>query len=115
MLRYHCQEGLPKWIFDELRSIQEVSHKYGDELSPEDLVETLAEELAPEYNLPPERLLDGTSLMFDYDPEAIKVSRRTTEENERICYHLTTQLNLHAISLLFRLSLTPTSTQEMRD
>jgi secreted Zn-dependent insulinase-like peptidase len=97
LLRYHCQKGLPKWIFDELKSIQEVSHKYGDEQSPDDLVETLAEELAPEYNLPPGRLLDGTALLFDYDPEAIKVSRMSTEEEERICYHCTTQLNLHTI------------------
>ena len=73
MIRYHCQKGLPQWIYDELRSIQEVAHKYDDEQSPEDLVETLAEELSPVYNLPPDRLLDGTSLLFEYDPATIKV------------------------------------------
>jgi secreted Zn-dependent insulinase-like peptidase len=76
MLRYHCEHGLPTWIYDELRSIQEVAHRYDDEQSPEDLVETLAEELAPEHVLPPERLLDGTSLLFEYDPAAMKVRTR---------------------------------------
>jgi secreted Zn-dependent insulinase-like peptidase len=75
MLRHYCHQpqGLPLWIYDELRSIHEVAHRYGDEQSPEDLVESLAEELAPAYNLPPERLLDGNELLFEYDPEKIKV------------------------------------------
>ena len=75
MLRYHhCeQEGLPLWIYEELRSIQEVAHKYSDEESPEDLVETIAEEMAPEWCLPPERLLDGSDLLFEYRPELIQV------------------------------------------
>lgn len=79
MLRYHCQEGLPEWLFDELKSVQDVAHKYGDEQSPEDLVENLAEELAPNYNMPPERLLDGTMLLFDFEPEKIKVSPEVTD------------------------------------
>ena len=73
MIRYYCQHGLPTWIYEELRSIQEVAHRYDDEPSPEDLVETLAEELAPATCLPPERLLDGTAVLFEYDPAAIKV------------------------------------------
>lgn len=75
MLRYHCQQGLPRWIFEELESIHEVAHRYSDEQSPEDLVETLAEELAPHFCTPPERLLDGTALFFEYDPSAIQVRR----------------------------------------
>ena len=73
LLRYHCREGLPKWIYEELRSIQEVSYRYDDEQAPEDFVESLADELAPTYALPPERLLDGTSLLFEYDPISIQV------------------------------------------
>ena len=46
------------WIFEELRSIQEISYRYDDEQSPEDLVESLADELAPAHPLPPERLLE---------------------------------------------------------
>ena len=75
MLRHYCRQGLPQWIYEELRSIQEVSHRYCDEQSPEDLVETLAQELAPHYNLPSDRLLDGSALLFDYDPDTIQVSR----------------------------------------
>lgn len=73
MVRYHCENGLPTWIYDELRCIQDVAYKYDDEQPPEDFVEALAEELAPANNLPPERLLDGSSLLFEYDPAAIKV------------------------------------------
>ena len=86
MLRYYCQQELPKWIFDELQSIQEVSHRYSDEQAPEDLVETLAEELAPHFQTPPDRLLDGTALLFDYDPETIRnlVDTYFTPENARL-------------------------------
>lgn len=72
MLRYHCRQGLPMWIYDELRSIQEVSYRYDDEQSPEDLVESLADELAPAHPLPADRLLDGTSLLFEYEPEKVQ-------------------------------------------
>jgi secreted Zn-dependent insulinase-like peptidase len=72
LLRYHCEKGLPRWIFDELQSIQEVSHRYDDEPSPEDLVENLAETMSPAYNMPAGRLLDGSALLFEYDPAAIK-------------------------------------------
>ena len=73
MLRYHCEHGLPKWIFNELQSIQEVSYRYDDEQDPVDFVENLADELAPAHPLPADRLLDGTSLLFEYKPEQIKV------------------------------------------
>lgn len=74
MRYHHCeQQGLPFWIYEELRSIQEVSHRYGDEESPEELAETFAEEMAPEYGMPPERLLDGSDLLFEYKPELIQV------------------------------------------
>ena len=86
MLRYHCEQGLPKWIFDELHSIQEVSYRYSDEQAPEELVETIADELAPHYRLPADRLLDGTMLLFEYDPDAIQnlVDSYFTPENARL-------------------------------
>lgn len=74
MLRYHCRQGLPHWIYEELRSIQEISYRFDDEQSPEELVESLADELAPAHPLPADRLLDGTSLLFEYEPERIQVS-----------------------------------------
>ena len=32
--------------------------------------------MAPYLNLPPERLLDGSELLFEYKPEEIQVSLR---------------------------------------
>ncbi len=86
MLRHYCRQGLPMWIYDELRSIQDVSYRYDDEQSPEDLVESLADELAPAHPLPADRLLDGTSLLFDYEPEKIQylIDTYLKPENARI-------------------------------
>lgn len=73
MIRFYCTtEGLPSWIYDELRAIQEVSHKYEDEATPIDLVETLADCLVPYKILPPERLLDGDALLFEFDSKVIQ-------------------------------------------
>lgn len=72
MIRYHCRAGLPVWIYEELRSIAEISYKFGDEPAPEDLVESLADELSPGHPLPADRLLDGSSLLFEYDNEKIQ-------------------------------------------
>lgn len=76
MLRHYASsaDGLPEWIYEELMSIHELSYRYADEPSPDDLVQELAEELAPHQGLPPERLLDGSELLFAYDPVEIKVS-----------------------------------------
>lgn len=101
MLRYHFQkgytddngnkvEGLPPWIFDELKSITALSYKYDDEGDVSEIVEEIAgercffkspngsaapieliifhpivaESMCPWFNLPAERLLDGDSLLF---------------------------------------------------
>lgn len=72
MLRHYSTDGLPEWIHEELRNIHEVAYRYGDEPSSDDLVQELAESLAPHKALPPERLLDGDDLLFDYDPAAIQ-------------------------------------------
>eukprot|EP00957_Ditylum_brightwellii_P078694 5983687-Ditylum_brightwellii.AAC.1 len=74
MIRYYCatQDGLPSWIYEELRAIQDVAYKCEDEMTPEELVENIVEDMAPAFSLPPERLLDGNSLLFEYDGDAIK-------------------------------------------
>ncbi|KAL7498190.1 hypothetical protein ACHAWT_006084 [Skeletonema menzelii] len=59
------KEGLPRWIYDELKSVAELSYKYADEGDVTDTVEVVAEAMAPWYNLPTERLLDGDTLLFD--------------------------------------------------
>jgi len=73
MLRMHCRRGFPEWIFDELQRIDQLNYAYADEQDPEDLVEGLAECIAPHYNLPPERLLDGDSLLFEFNPDIIRI------------------------------------------
>lgn len=75
MLRYYCESdgGLPIWMFEELRAIQQMSHHYEDEPTPIDLVEDIADCLTPYNCLPPERLLDGNALLFEYDADAIQV------------------------------------------
>ena len=66
-------EGLPLYIYDELRKIQECSYKFEDESSPSDLVVKLAEALAPYKEIPPERLLDGETLLYEFNPVLIQV------------------------------------------
>lgn len=73
MLRYYCETGLPAWIYDELRAMGEMAYKYEDESSPEDTVVAMAERLVPYEVVPPEHILDGYSLFFEFDGEAIKV------------------------------------------
>jgi len=85
MLRYHFQEGyvdgkgkktegLPQWIYDELKSIANVSYRYADEGDVEEIVEEIAENMALWYGLPEERVLDGDELLFDdvVDNETVK-------------------------------------------
>jgi secreted Zn-dependent insulinase-like peptidase len=72
MLRRQCQLGWPAWMFDELKMIHELSYKYRDAMPPDELVEGIADDIAPHVNLPPERLLDGSSLLFDFDADAIQ-------------------------------------------
>lgn len=74
MLRHYCreEEGLPLWIYEELRSIYEIAHRYADEEPPEDFVLELAEEMSPWFNTPPARLLDASGLLFDYDPDTVQ-------------------------------------------
>lgn len=76
MMRHYCKSdcgGLPMWIYEELRAIQQASYEFEDESTPLDLVENMADCLTPYNCLPPERLLDGDSLLFEYDGEAIEM------------------------------------------
>jgi len=74
MIRYYChsESGLPIWIYEELQAIQELTYRFQDEMNPIDLVEDLADSLAPYIALPPERLLDGEHLLFERDADLIK-------------------------------------------
>ena len=88
MLRFYCStdSGLPEWIHEELRAIQEVSHKFEDEEAPMDLAESIAECLAPYNMLPPERLLDGDELLFEFNRDAVQniIEEYLTPMNSRV-------------------------------
>mmetsp|Transcript_46130 Transcript_46130/g.111780 ORF Transcript_46130/g.111780 Transcript_46130/m.111780 type:complete len:428 (-) Transcript_46130:815-2098(-) len=86
MLRYHSDKGLPPWIFEELKAMQEMSYRYEDEPSPEDFVENMAENMAPAYDLPADRLLDALSLLYEFDPVAVAdlLDHYFTPANSRI-------------------------------
>ncbi|KAL7570968.1 hypothetical protein ACA910_002594 [Epithemia clementina (nom. ined.)] len=60
-------DGWPKWIFQELQQMDEVSHLYSDEETPEDFVTNLVESMSPHLCLPPDRILDGMDLLFEFD------------------------------------------------
>ena len=72
LLRQQCRTGWPEWIYEELRQIHELSYRYRDEASPEETVEQLAEQMAPHIPMPVERVLDGSSLLFEFDEVLIQ-------------------------------------------
>uniref|UniRef100_A0A7S4IA88 Peptidase M16 middle/third domain-containing protein n=1 Tax=Odontella aurita TaxID=265563 RepID=A0A7S4IA88_9STRA len=86
MIRFHCNsaDGLPTWIYEELRAIQNVAYKYKDEKMPDALVEDVVENMMS--GLPPTRVLDGNSLLFESDEGAIKdlLDNYMTPMNSRI-------------------------------
>jgi len=87
MLRYLCDnDQLPEWIHEELKLTHEVSYRFSDEEDPQDFVERIADRLAPHFNVPADRLLDGRDLLFDYDEGAIKdlLDNYFTPSNTRI-------------------------------
>lgn len=85
MLRHYCQVGFPEYIFQELQQIADVSYQFKDEESVGSFTEELVEEMAPYKELPPERLLDGSHKMFEFNPDHVKdVIDCLTPENARI-------------------------------
>lgn len=62
----------PSWIFEELQQVNAMAYHYSDELAPEDFCECLADSLPAHYQLPPERLLDGHHLLFEWDETAVR-------------------------------------------
>jgi len=63
--------GWPDWIFDELKTTSELSYKYASEESPDETVDTIVLDMLPFLKLPPDRLLDGTSLLFEFDDDGV--------------------------------------------
>lgn len=85
MLQGVAKRGWPEWIHEELRDIAEMSYSFGDEEEPEDTVDSIVTEMAPHCQLPSDRLLNGSSLLFEFDEVALKnVLNCLTPENARI-------------------------------
>ena len=75
--------GVPKYIFSELQHVAQLSYQHGNELSPEDTVETLADNMTPERNMDVEHLLSGSDLYIDFDAEEINTLLRDVLTCER--------------------------------
>ena len=82
------REGLPNWIYNELKMIANVSYQFADEGDVTDIVEDIADRIAPWSDLPDERALDGYALLFDDEVDNDMVKRYLfdyfTPENIRI-------------------------------
>ena len=72
MLRHHSQTGWPDYIFQELQRIHELEYMYGNEMPPDETVEHLVEIMAPHSHIPKQRLLDGSSLLFEFGENQVK-------------------------------------------
>jgi len=57
----------PGYIFEELKVVGEFKFRFQEDEQPSELVEDLADELSPCHALPPEHLLDGSTLKFEFD------------------------------------------------
>jgi nardilysin len=68
----NAEGGWPSWMFPELQRIHQVAYQYQDETHPGETVENLVEYMAPHYQLPTERLLDGAALLFEFDDATIQ-------------------------------------------
>ena len=66
------KDGWPQWIYEELKQIEKVAFLYSNEEAPEDVVCELVESMAPHYTVPPERVLDGFELLFEFDASGIQ-------------------------------------------
>ena len=75
MIRYFCDtsRSLPDYLYDEFRKMNEISYKFADEQTPANAVD-IVYDFAPDRCLPPERVLDGYSLLLAFDETLIKVS-----------------------------------------
>jgi nardilysin len=80
------QRHMPNYIFDELQKMNKATYQYQEDVSTDEFVEEIADRLAPCHALlPPERLLDGYELLWEYDECAIRqlIERYLTPSNAR--------------------------------
>ena len=63
--------GFPTHIYEEMKVVGDFKFRFQEDEEPSDLVEDLADELSPCHAYPPEHILDGSTLAFEYDGKAI--------------------------------------------
>jgi nardilysin len=71
ILRYYSEKGWPDWIYKELKQIHDLTYRFQNESSPDELVDEIVDNMAPHLMLPPERMLDGNSLFFEFRPDLV--------------------------------------------
>lgn len=80
------QRHMPSYIYEELFKMNEAAYQYQEDVSTDEFVEEMADRLAPCHALlPPERLLDGYELLWEYDEHAIRqlIEKYFTPSNAR--------------------------------
>lgn len=73
MLRmYSSNRNWPEWLHEEMKQMSQVSYYFSDEEPPEDWVTYVVASMAPQYQMPPEHVLDGFALLREFDPHGIQ-------------------------------------------
>ena len=89
-LKMLIREGPNERIFNEIKEIDDLNFKFKEESQPMDNVESLCENM---HIYPPELILSGPELMFDYDPELLgmvshKMSLITIFDHKQKCHEI---------------------------
>lgn len=71
ILRYYSEKGWPEWIYEELQGIHDLAYRFQSESSPDEVVDEIVDNMAPHLMIPPERLLDGNSLLFEFRSDLV--------------------------------------------
>ena len=82
------QDGasFPSHIYSEIKAVGDFKFRFQEDEEPSELVEDLADELSPCHAYPPEHILDGSTLAFEYDGRAVMeiLNKYMTCNNMRI-------------------------------
>lgn len=63
------ESGVKKWIFDEIRLLQEIEFKFSEKCPPSQYTSFLSQQM--QENFPPQWTISGGHLLRKYDPELI--------------------------------------------
>jgi insulysin len=63
-------QGVKKWIFDEIKSLAEIEFKFSEKCPPSQYTSSLSQQM--QENLPPQWTISGGSVLRKYDPALIE-------------------------------------------